>query len=135
MRTRSNPPIKIHVKNVSKTFARGTPNAVTAIDGLDLEIRNGELITLLGPSGCGKSTFLYMVGGFEKPTSGEIFMDGEPITGPGSNRGVVFQEYVLFPWQTVARNIEYGLRLNKTPKEQRVARVEELVRMIGLEGL
>lgn len=134
MRTRSNPPIKIHVKNVSKTFARGTPNAVTAIDGLDLEIRNGELITLLGPSGCGKSTFLYMVGGFEKPTSGEIFMDGEPITGPGSNRGVVFQEYVLFPWQTVARNIEYGLRLNKTPKEQRVARVEELVRMIGLEG-
>ena len=134
MQTHSKQPIKISVNNVTKTFGHGTGNAVTAIDGFNLEIRDGELISLLGPSGCGKSTFLYLIGGFEKITEGEILLDGVPITGPGSNRGVVFQEYVLFPWQTVARNIEYGLRLNNTPKEQRVARVKELVRMIGLEG-
>lgn len=129
-----NGPVKIAATDIGKTFNPGTSSAVEAIRGLSLEVREGELVSLLGPSGCGKSTFLYMIGGFEAPTSGELTLDGQKITGPGPNRGIVFQEYVLFPWQTVARNIEYGLRLNKTPKPQRDARVAELVSMIGLEG-
>mgnify|MGYP002725598628 CR=1 FL=1 len=126
--------IKISAQNVCKIYNPGTAGAVEAINGLSLDVRDGEFVSLLGPSGCGKSTFLYMVGGFEEITAGSITLDGEDITGPGPNRGIVFQEYVLFPWQTVARNIEYGLRINNTPKEQREAKVEELVRLIGLEG-
>jgi NitT/TauT family transport system ATP-binding protein len=126
--------IKISARNICKTYNAGRPDAVEAINGLSLDVTDGELVSLLGPSGCGKSTFLYMVGGFEERTSGTLTLDGKDISGPGPNRGIVFQEYVLFPWQTVARNIEYGLRINKTPKTQRQARVAELVSMIGLEG-
>ncbi len=127
-------PTKISAQNICKTYNPGTAGAVEAINGLSLDVADGEFVSLLGPSGCGKSTFLYMVGGFEKITSGSLTLDGEQITGPGPNRGIVFQEYVLFPWQTVARNIEYGLRINNTPKQQREAKVAELVKLIGLEG-
>ena len=126
--------IKISAQNVCKVYNPDTAGAVEAINGLNLDVKDGEFVSLLGPSGCGKSTFLYMVGGFEEITAGSITLDGEAITGPGPNRGIVFQEYVLFPWQTVARNIEYGLRINNTPKEQRKAKVAELVKLIGLEG-
>ena len=117
------PKIKISARNICKTYNPGSPDAVEAINGLSLDVTDGELVSLLGPSGCGKSTFLYMVGGFEEHTSGTLTLDGDEIRGPGPNRGIVFQEYVLFPWQTVARNIEYGLRINKTPKTKRQARV------------
>ena len=126
--------VKISAQNVCKIYNPGTPNAVEAINDLSLNVTAGEFVSLLGPSGCGKSTFLYMVGGFEKVTAGSLTLDGKEITGPGPNRGIVFQEYVLFPWQTVTRNIEYGLRINKTPKEVREAKVKELIRLIGLEG-
>ncbi len=125
---------KIAARNIVKIYNHGTRNAVKAVDGLDLEVRQGEFVSLLGPSGCGKSTFLYMIGGFEKPTRGELLLDSQPIKGPGSNRGIVFQEYVLFPWQTVYRNIEFGLRVNKVPQQERAERIGKLVRMIGLQG-
>ncbi len=126
--------IKISAQNLSKVYNEGTAKAVEAISNLSLDVKEGEFVSLLGPSGCGKSTFLYMVGGFVNSTSGSLTLDGKEIIGPGPNRGVVFQEYVLFPWQTVARNIEYGLRINKTDKKKREEKVAELVGLIGLEG-
>jgi NitT/TauT family transport system ATP-binding protein len=125
---------KIVAEGVNKIFNRGLPDEVIAVQNLNLETQEGEFVALLGPSGCGKSTFLYMVAGFEEITSGRLTLDGEPITGPSPNRGIVFQEYVLFPWQTVRRNIEFGLRIQKAPAEVRKERVEKLVRLIGLQG-
>ena len=81
------------------------------VDGIDLEIRQGEFVSIIGPSGCGKTTLLNIVGGFVKPTRGQVLLDGEPIAGPGPDRGVIFQEYGVFPWLTVRGNIEFGLRL------------------------
>ena len=85
------------------------PDALTALDGISLAIAEQEFITIVGPSGCGKSTLLYLVGGFLRPSAGEIRLRGRPIRGPGSDRGIVFQRYSLFPWRTVSGNIAYGL--------------------------
>ncbi|WP_264210679.1 ABC transporter ATP-binding protein [Leisingera thetidis] len=124
----------ISARDVGKRFNPGTDKEVIALGGIDLEVKQGEFISLLGPSGCGKSTFLYMVGGFEKPTSGSLTMHGQPITGPGANRGMVFQEYLLFPWMKVKDNITYGMRIAKASKAEQEAKCRELVEMIGLEG-
>ena len=125
---------KIEATNVAKTYNAGHPTEVAAIDDVSMVVEDGEFVALLGPSGCGKSTFLYMVGGFEKPTAGTLTLDGEPIRGPGANRGIVFQEYLLFPWQTVYNNVAYGLKLRRASREEIDATVTRLVRMIGLVG-
>lgn len=127
-------PAKIVARNIEKRFNPGQPNEVTAIEDVNLDVREGELISLLGPSGCGKSTFLYMVGGFEKATAGELTLNGKPITKPGNDRGIVFQEYLLFPWQNVSRNIAYGLRLRGASAAEQEARVTNLISMMGLGG-
>ncbi|MEM7463284.1 MAG: ABC transporter ATP-binding protein [Pseudomonadota bacterium] len=126
--------IKISANNIEKRFNPGAPNEVVAIEDIDLDIEEGEFISLLGPSGCGKSTFLFMVGGFEKPTAGALTLNGSPIEGPGANRGIVFQEYVLFPWQVVSKNIAYGLRIAGVSEAEQHRRVSELISMIGLQG-
>ncbi len=126
--------VKISATDVRKVFNGGTANEVTAIDKLNLDVREGEFVSLLGPSGCGKSTFLYMVGGFEKPTAGSILLNELPVSGPGADRGIVFQEYVLFPWQQVATNIAYGLKIAGASKSEQKKRVDELIAMIGLQG-
>ena len=125
---------KITAQHIRKLYNPHSSAEVEAIHDLSLTVYEGEFVALLGPSGCGKSTFLYMVGGFEQLSSGTLTLDGAPITGPGSNRGIVFQEYVLFPWQTVYSNIAYGLKLRKTPKNDIAATVKRLVDMIGLAG-
>lgn len=126
--------VKIEAEGVRKIYNEGLTNEVEAIADVTLQIRDGEFVALLGPSGCGKSTFLYMVGGFEQVTAGSLTLDHKTIKGPGSNRGIVFQEYVLFPWRTVFNNIAYGLHLRNESKQQIDEKVSRLVTMIGLEG-
>lgn len=120
---------------MSKEFdaTESTPS-IRAIEEINLEVYEGEFVALIGPSGCGKSTFLYMVAGFEQSTKGKIFLDGELITKPSPNRGIVFQEYILFPWRTVEDNICFGLEIQGIPKEKRREKFEYLLDLIGLRG-
>jgi ABC-type nitrate/sulfonate/bicarbonate transport system ATPase subunit len=107
---------------------------VVALSSIDLEIGEEEFLTILGPSGCGKSTLLNIIAGFEHATGGEVHLDGHAINEPGPDRGVVFQEYALFPWLNVAQNIEFGLRERGVPKAQRRERVSRQISAVGLDG-
>lgn len=126
--------VKLQAKGVSKYFQSQDNKIVHAIKNVTLEVREGEFVALLGPSGCGKSTFLFMVAGFEKPTEGVLVLDNEEIKEPGPNRGIVFQEYILFPWRTVRKNIEFGLEIQALSKNKRLERSNELIGMVGLSG-
>ena len=109
-------------------------DAVSAIESIDLSIDDHEFVTIVGPSGCGKSTLLYLVGGFLRPTAGRIRLRGRPVTGPGPDRGIVFQRYSLFPWLTVRGNIAYGLEEKGVARAARDRIVDEHVRLVHLEG-
>ncbi|MEW1866590.1 ABC transporter ATP-binding protein [Streptomyces caelestis] len=106
----------------------------TALDAIDLEIATGEFVVLVGPSGCGKSTLLDLLGGLTRPTSGRILLDGTPITGPGLDRGIVFQQYALLPWRTAQGNVEFGLEATGVPRRERAARAREFLDLVGLIG-
>ncbi len=123
---------KIELRQVAKTYASDRA-AVLALRNTDLAVADGEFVSIVGPSGCGKSTLIYIVGGF-LPAEGEVLVDGRAITGPGTGRGVVFQEYALFPWLTVRGNIAYGLDRQGVPAVQRNQTVERLIGVIGLQG-
>jgi NitT/TauT family transport system ATP-binding protein len=122
----------ISVRDVSKIFQSGGQD-VHALQGINLEVGRGEFVCLLGPSGCGKSTLLNAVAGFSLPSSGTITVEGAPITEPGPDRGMVFQEYALFPWMTVEQNIAFGLQIKKVAKPAIQAKVGELLAMLHLQ--
>jgi len=122
----------ISVQGVHKVFESGGQE-VHALKAIDLEIPRGEFVCLLGPSGCGKSTLLNAVAGFSLPSSGTITVEGTPITEPGPDRGMVFQEYALFPWMTVAQNIAFGLQIKGQTKPAIQEKVESLLAMLHLE--
>jgi len=122
----------IVIENVSKVFETDGRRMV-ALENIDLEIPRGQFVCLLGPSGCGKSTLLNAVAGFAPPTRGRIVADGVPVSGPGPERGMVFQEYALFPWMTVEQNVGFGLEIKGMPKAQIAARVAELLTLLSLE--
>jgi ABC-type nitrate/sulfonate/bicarbonate transport system ATPase subunit len=123
--------MKLVVDNVSKTFT-SRRSTVDALANVDLHVEDGELVCLLGASGCGKSTLLSIVGGLEEATSGEVRIDGDVVVGPGSDRGMVFQAYSLYPWLTVSENIGFGLSLMKLSKEKKTERITELLGIMGL---
>ncbi|GAA0413066.1 ABC transporter ATP-binding protein [Microbispora corallina] len=126
---------KIAVRGVGKVFrTRDADRPFTALDGVDLDVREGEFLTLVGPSGCGKSTLLDLIGGLAAPTSGEILLDGEPVTGPGLDRGVVFQQYALFPWRTALANVAFGLEAKSVPRREREERARHHLGLVGLRG-
>lgn len=121
------------VSRVSKTFPGTHRSAPTvALEEIDLHVDSGELVCIVGASGCGKSTLLNIVGGLETATSGEVRVDGDLVVGPGPDRGMVFQGYSLYPWQTVAQNISFGLECARVPKQLRAGRVDELLGIMGL---
>ncbi len=110
--------------------------ALLAVDGVSLTVYEGDFIALIGPSGCGKTTLLNVIAGFEHATAGTITLDGRPIVGPGADRGVIFQEYGVFPWLTVEDNISFGLalRASRVPPGDREEIVARYIALMGLQG-
>ncbi len=125
----------IKVEDVHKQFSNADPTEedIVALNGLSIDIEPGSFVTLIGPSGCGKSTLLRLIGGLDKPTKGELFIDGAKITKPGADRGFAFQGSNLFPWLTVRENIAFGLKARHTYKEKKED-VQEYIKLVGLEG-
>ncbi len=126
----------IEARSLSKVFGAGT-DAVHALDDVSLTIRQNEFFTLLGPSGCGKTTLLRLIGGFEQPTQGDVFLEGQQLTGlPPFKRPIntVFQSYALFPHLTVGQNIAFGLEMLGRPKDEREARVQQMLDLVQLGG-
>jgi NitT/TauT family transport system ATP-binding protein len=121
----------IELHDVNLTFGTGR-NAVTALESLSLSLRPGEFLSILGPSGCGKSSLISAIAGFQPPQSGRLRVDGEEVRGPGSDRGVVFQQPTLFPWKTVRQNVEFGLKFRGVPPAERRGTVEDILHKVGL---
>jgi len=126
---------RIVVRGLRKRFMDiARQEEVVALDGIDLDIGDDEFLTVLGPSGCGKTTLLNIIASFENATGGEVRLDGEIVRKPGPDRGVVFQEYALFPWLTVRQNIEFGLRERRMPRAERRECVQRQIATVGLSG-
>jgi NitT/TauT family transport system ATP-binding protein len=120
----------IEVRGLNKVYNQ----AVTALQNVDLNFQRGELACLLGPSGCGKTTLLKIVAGLLEPTSGEVRVNGKPVTGPGPERAFVFQDFALMPWATVLRNAAFGLELRGVPQKEREERARHYISEVGLGG-
>lgn len=125
--------VKLSVQEVSKVF-RTKKKTVLALDKTSFDVEESEFVTILGPSGCGKSTLLRIVAGLVEPTSGRALLNGKEITGPGRDRGMVFQSYTLFPWLTVQENIEFGLVERGISKKERAEIARHYIDLIGLNG-
>jgi putative spermidine/putrescine transport system ATP-binding protein len=131
--TTANDEVVLDIRSLSKSYGR-----TVALDGVDLSVRRGELVTLLGPSGSGKTTLLKLIAGFEAPSGGEMRLRGRdisPLSPAQRGVGMVFQQYALFPHMTVERNIAYGLKLRRRPRAERQRRVEEMLGLLRLDGL
>ena len=125
---------RVLIQQVSKCFYREDGEAIEALRPVQLDIAPGEFVALIGPSGCGKSTLLNIVAGFEAPTAGQVTVNGAVVRQPDIHRGMVFQQYALFPWLNVHDNIAFGLRQMGMPKAERDATVARYLKLVGLEG-
>lgn len=126
-------PASIVLNRVTLAFGTGR-TAVTAIEDLSLEIPAGEFFSLLGPSGCGKSSLLAAISGFQRPVGGLVLAGGQPVPGPGPDRGIVFQQPTLFPWKTVRANVDFGLKMRGVPRAERREQVEAILDQVGLSA-
>jgi len=125
----------LSLRGLSKTFTeQKTGNALEVLDGIDLDIEAGTLTCIVGPSGCGKTTLLRLIGGLEMPTRGEVLFEGAPVEGPGPERGMVFQEYALFPWRTVLKNVSFGLEIEGMPRDEARRKADGYLETVGLTG-
>ena len=130
----------IELRHVTKEFVvrptKDQPRAsvLRAVEDISLTVPAGEFVTLVGPSGSGKTTLLDLLGGLSTPTSGEVLVDGEAVTGPGLDRGIVFQQYALFPWRTALANVTFGLEQLPLTRKERTERAREYLALVGLSG-
>jgi NitT/TauT family transport system ATP-binding protein len=122
----------LSIKNLNKTYHTEEGDEVVALLDINLDVADKELVCFIGPSGCGKTTLLRITAGLEKPDSGTLTVNNEPIKGPGPDRGMVFQEYSLFPWRTVLKNITFSLELKKIPKSERQKIARDFLELVGL---
>lgn len=125
-------PVRVHIDSVVKKF-QTRKGEMTALNGVSFDIHQNEFVCVVGPSGCGKSTLLNIIGGLEKPTSGTVTVDGKPVEGPGPDRGVVFQQYALFPWLTVEDNVKFGLKLQGKSPEECNEIAQKYIKLVQLE--
>lgn len=123
----------IHVQDVHRSYCTAAGDEVIALNHIDLQVKPGELVSLVGPSGCGKSTLLRLIAGLDAPDAGHLAVDNEPIRGPKSERGLVFQDPTLFPWLTVEGNVSFGLRARGLLRQQ-CDEVPDYIKLVGLEG-
>ncbi|HEY5792624.1 MAG TPA: ATP-binding cassette domain-containing protein, partial [Chthoniobacterales bacterium] len=120
-------PVILETRKLTKTFHNHTP-----LNEISLQVFRRELLCVVGPSGCGKSTFIRIIAGLETPTSGEVAVEGRPVSGPGSDRGMVFQGYTLFPWLTVKRNVMFGLQVSGKSAFEAEGEAREWINLVGL---
>lgn len=130
--TRQDNNVKVEIKSVKKVF-NTKKGELVALNGVDLQIAENEFVSVVGPSGCGKTTLLNILAGLDIPTSGEVCVDGKPVDGPSRERGVVFQQYALFPWLTVKQNVEFGLKLQRLSKAEIKEKVNYYINMVQLD--
>ncbi len=128
----NNLPVKVKIDNVVKKYS-GRNGEMVALNGVSLDIHENEFVCVVGPSGCGKSTLLNIIAGLHEPTSGQVLVDGQAVSGPGPDRGVVFQQYALFPWLTVQRNVEFGLKLQGMSQDKAEQEAKKYIKMVDLE--
>ena len=122
----------VKIDHVEKIY-QGRSGEVVALNGVDMEIRENEFVCVVGPSGCGKSKLLNIIAGLERPTSGRVCVKGKEVVNPGSERGVIFQQYALFPWLTVKKNVKFGLKLRGVKEPELSVIADKYIRLVGLE--
>src|SRR5699024_4505877 len=130
---------KLVVDSIDKIFQDNkSTEKVIALENINFEVKQGEWVSIVGPSGCGKSTLLHIIAGLQKATKGEVLLNDEEISGPGADRGVLFQDYALYPWLTVYKNIGFGLNYGSVPNKKsdksKKELIEQHIKMVGLEG-
>ena len=125
--------IKLQVRGLSKIYEDNS-REVVALKDVNLEVKESEFVMIVGPSGCGKTSLINIIGGLDEASAGEVLLDGKAVSGPGADRGMVFQGYSLFPWLTVQKNVEFGLKMKKVSPAERAEHAREYIRLVGLEG-
>ncbi len=125
---------QLSIQGVSRVFETANGQRTQALQPIDFDVHENDFVTILGPSGCGKSTLLRIVAGLERPSTGRALLDGQPVEGPGADRGMVFQSYTLFPWLNVRQNICFGLRERGLPEAEQRERADYFIAQVGLRG-
>jgi NitT/TauT family transport system ATP-binding protein len=123
---------KVGLNEICLSYRTQSGERLQALEGINLDVRPGEFLCIVGPSGCGKSTLLHLIAGLQAPTSGQILVDGTPIEGPGTDRIMIFQDHGLFPWLTVAQNVEFGMKMKGLPKAERREKTQHYLRLVHL---
>jgi len=126
------PVSKVGLSEICLSYKTQAGECLLALDHINLQVRAGEFLCIVGPSGCGKSTLLHLIAGLHSQTSGQVLVDGHPVSGPGTDRILIFQEHGLFPWLTVAENVEFGMKMKGVPKAERQERTRYYLKLVHL---